>query len=69
MLFRSAVVEILDWPGTAVRVVSKNRQSIIDVSDIIRDAWVGYDDAANCIASHDADGNCQSALSPSVIVT
>ena len=67
--YPDAVVEILDWPGTAVRVVSKNRQSIIDVSDIIREAWVGYDDAANDIASHDADGNRQSALSPSVIVT
>ena len=67
--YPDAVVEILDWPGAAVRVVSKNRQSIIDVSDIIREAWVGYDDAANGIASHDADGNRQSALSPSVIVT
>ena len=38
--YPDAVVEILDWPGTAVRVVSKNRQSIIDVSDIIREAWV-----------------------------
>ena len=52
--YPDAVVEILDWPGTAVRVVSKSRQSIIDVSDIIREAWVGYDDAANGIASHDA---------------
>ena len=67
--YPDAVVEILDWPGTAVRVVSKNRQSIIDVSDIIREAWVGYDDAANGIASHDADGNRQSALSPSAIIT
>ena len=47
----------------------ENRQSIIDVSDIIREAWVGYDDAANGIASHDADGNRQSALSPSAIIT
>ena len=67
--YPDAVVEILDWPGTAVRVVSKSRQSIIDVSDIIREAWVGYDDAANGIASHDADGNRQSALSPSAIIT
>lgn len=28
-----------------------------------------YDDAANGIASHDADGNRQSALSPSAIIT
>nr|WP_125981103.1 UDP-glucose--hexose-1-phosphate uridylyltransferase [Bifidobacterium goeldii] len=64
-----AVVEILDWPGTAVRVVSPSRETIIAVSDAIREAWVGYDNEALGIASHDADGNRQSALSPSVIVT
>lgn len=62
-------VEILDWPGTAMRVVSRSRQSIIDVCDRIRAAWVDYDDAAAGIASHDADGNRQSALSPNAIIT
>ncbi|KAB5608715.1 UDP-glucose--hexose-1-phosphate uridylyltransferase [Bifidobacterium jacchi] len=67
--YPDAVVEILDWPGTAVRVVSKSRDTIIEVSDLIREAWVGYDDEANGIVSHDADGNRQSALSPSAIIT
>ena len=64
-----AVVEILNWPGTAVRVVSQSRETVIEISDAIREAWVGYDNEALGIASHDADGNRQSALSPSVIVT
>ncbi|MBT1160831.1 UDP-glucose--hexose-1-phosphate uridylyltransferase [Bifidobacterium sp. SO1] len=64
-----ATVEILDWPGTAMRVVSRSRDEIIALADIIRKAWIDYDDAAAGIASHDADGNRQSALSPSVITT
>ncbi|PJM77689.1 UDP-glucose--hexose-1-phosphate uridylyltransferase [Bifidobacterium felsineum] len=67
--YPDATVEILDWPGTAVRVVSKNRDSIIEASDKIRLAWQQYDDAAANIASHDADGNRQSAVSPSAIIT
>ncbi|MCH9274749.1 galactose-1-phosphate uridylyltransferase [Bifidobacterium amazonense] len=64
-----AVVEILDWPGTEVRVVSRSREAIVDVADMIRKAWIDYDDTEAGIASHDADGNRQSALSPSAIVT
>ncbi|KFI92817.1 putative UTP--hexose-1-phosphate uridylyltransferase [Bifidobacterium saguini DSM 23967] len=67
--YPDATVEILDWPGTAVRVVSKNRDSIVEVSDKIRLAWQQFDDAASNIASHDADGNRQSAVSPSAIIT
>lgn len=67
--YPDTVVEILDWPGTAVRVVSKSRDSIIEVSDRIRLAWQQYDDADANIASHDTDGNRQSAVSPSAIIT
>ena len=62
-------VEILDWPGTAVRVVSADRDELVEVCDLIRAAWVEYDDSAQGIASHDSEGNRQSALSPSVIHT
>ncbi|KFJ01200.1 galactose-1-phosphate uridylyltransferase [Bifidobacterium stellenboschense] len=62
-------VEILDWPGTAVRVVSPSRKAIVATSDLIRRAWIDHDDPEHGIASHDADGNRQSALSPSVIRT
>ena len=67
--FPDTVVEILDWPGTAVRVVSPSRGHIVEVSDRIREAWVNYDDPQQGIASHDADGNRQSALSPSAVIT
>lgn len=63
------MVEILDWPGTAVRVVTTDRDALIEVADRIREAWVAYDDAELGIASHDAQGNRQSALSPSVTRT
>jgi UDPglucose--hexose-1-phosphate uridylyltransferase len=63
-----AVVEILDWPGTAVRVVSQNRQSIIEVSDLIREAWITYTDESAGIVCEGKDGK-RSALSPSAIIT
>ncbi|MCI1983615.1 MAG: galactose-1-phosphate uridylyltransferase [Bifidobacteriaceae bacterium] len=62
-------VEILDWPGTAVRVVSRRRRDIIEASDAIRKAWIGYDNPDLCINSTDAEGKRQSALSPSAIIT
>lgn len=62
-------VEILDWPGTAVRVVSRSREDLIEVCDAIRLAWQGYDNPELGIRSHDEDGNRQSAVSPSAIVT
>ena len=67
--FPDVVVEILDWPGTAVRVVSRSREDVIAVSERIREAWVDYDDESIGIASRDADGNRQSAISPTVVVT
>lgn len=62
-----ATVEILDWPGTAVRVVSPSRDAIVDVSELIRRAWVDHDDPEHGIASRNGDGDMQSAVSPSVI--
>ena len=67
--FPGVVVEILDWPGTAVRVASRSREDVIAVSERIREAWVDHDDESAGIASRDADGNRQSAISPTVVVT
>ena len=67
--YENTIVEILDWPGTAIRVVSKSRESIIEVCDCIRKAWVDYDNPKLNIASKDEHQNQQSALSPSVIKT
>ena len=63
------IVEILDWPGTAVRVVSRSRQDIIDVSERIRAAWADYSDPALGIACRDASGARQSSLSPACVIT
>ena len=64
-----AGVEVLDWPGTAMRVTATDRDELIEVCDTIRLAWEQYDDAAAGIASHDADGNRQSAVSPTAMRT
>lgn len=61
-------VEILDWPGTVIRVVSSSRQEITEVSEAIRQAWAGYDNPDLNIASQGPEGP-QSALSPSLIRT
>lgn len=61
-------IEILDWPGTAVRVVSPSRQEIIEVSETVRQAWVDYDNPDLGIASQGPEGR-QSALSPSLVKT
>lgn len=61
-------VEILDWPGTVIRVVSYSRQEITEVSEAIRQAWAGYDNPDLNIVSQGPEGP-QSALSPSLIRT
>ncbi|WEV74948.1 galactose-1-phosphate uridylyltransferase [Bifidobacterium sp. ESL0800] len=61
-------VEILDWPGTAIRVVSRSREAIVEVADTIRRGWEGYDNAGLDILAKGKDGR-QSAVSPSVCLT
>lgn len=61
-------IEILDWPGTAMRVVSSSREEIIEVSDRIRCGWVTYNNEDLNIACDGPDGK-QSALSPSAVIT
>ncbi|KFF31843.1 galactose-1-phosphate uridylyltransferase [Bifidobacterium bombi] len=62
------VVEILDWPGTAVRVVSRSRAAIVAVSDRIREGWVHYSNPGLAIVCEGPEGR-RSAVSPSVVVT
>ncbi len=63
-----ATVEVLDWAGTAVRVVDKNRDNITDVSDRIRAAWVAFDAPELGIIHEDKDG-VHNAISPTVVKT
>lgn len=60
-------VEILDWPGTAVRVVSRDRAKLIEVCEQIRQAWVSYTNPELSIWCEGEDGK-RSALSPSAII-
>ncbi|RSX54787.1 galactose-1-phosphate uridylyltransferase [Bifidobacterium dolichotidis] len=62
-------IAVLDWPGTAMRLTSTDRDALVAIADRIRLAWEQYDNAALHIASHDAQGNRQSAVSPTVIAT
>ncbi len=59
-----AILEIIDWPASAMRVRSRNRAEIVRICEHIREGWANHDDAALGIASHDAAGAAQSSLSP-----
>ena len=66
--YPEAVVEVVDWQGTVVRVVSKERTTISELSEIIRKAWVGYSNPELGIIAEDEDG-VHSSISPTVIKT
>lgn len=63
-----AIVEILDWPGTAVRVVSHSRDVIVVLADRIREGWVHYSNPDLDIVCEGPEGY-RSAVSPSVVIT
>ena len=64
-----AVIEILDWPGTAVRVVSRSRDEVVGISERIRAAWAGYSNPGLGIECRSPQGDQQSSVSPSAIIT
>lgn len=66
---KDAVIEILEWPGTVVRAVSENRDTITDISDKINECWKNYDNPALGLVSHGKDGERRHATSPTVIKT
>ena len=66
--YPDSIVEILDWPGTAVRVVSRSRMDVVNVSETIRQGWINYSNRDLDIECEGEDGR-QSALSPTVIIT
>ncbi|TCD53954.1 galactose-1-phosphate uridylyltransferase [Alloscardovia theropitheci] len=63
------ILEILDWPGSAIRLISHSRLAIEEVSELIRLAWSNYANDQLHIQPVDDDGNQQSSVSPSVIKT
>lgn len=66
--FNDALLEIIDWPNTVVRIVSNNRDSISEIAEMIRIKWVNYENKDLDIICNDEDG-IHSAISPSVIKT
>lgn len=45
-----ATVEVVDWAGTVVRIVSQNRSVIEDLGDKVRKTWVEKDEEHNAIS-------------------
>lgn len=66
--FPDASVEVVDWPGTVVRVVSEDRACITEISERIREAWIGYDNPQLGIVAEDGEG-LHHAISPTVVKT
>ncbi|WP_033515746.1 galactose-1-phosphate uridylyltransferase [Bifidobacterium cuniculi] len=64
-----AVVETLDWPASAVRVVSRSREAVVDTCERIRAAWTAYADPALGVEPVGPDGEPQSSLAPSARIT
>ena len=66
--YPDAIIEVVDWQGTVIRVVSKNRNTITELCDIIRKAWEGYENKELGIIPKDGEG-IHSTISPTVVKT
>ena len=66
--FPNSIVEVVDWPGTVVRVVSNNRKEIIEISTMIAEKWNNYNNPDLDIISKDEEG-VHSAVSPTAVKT
>ncbi|MBQ7227300.1 MAG: galactose-1-phosphate uridylyltransferase [Clostridia bacterium] len=64
--YPEAEISVLDWPGTAVRVKSTDRNAVTEVSEIIRKGWVNYENASIGIIPRSEEGE-HSAISPTVV--
>lgn len=59
-------IGVLDWPGTVVRIVGKNKQSIVEVTEKIRQGWVNFTDESQQIVCRTEKGQ-HNAISPTVV--
>ncbi len=66
--YPNTVLEVVDWAGTVIRVVSENRSTIEEICNAINDKWVHYNDPTIGIISEDGDG-IHNAVSPTVVKT
>ncbi len=66
--FPETVVEIVDWAGTVIRIVSRNRSDIEEIGESIRVKWETYENRALGIIPADEKG-VHNAISPTVVRT
>ena len=66
--YPDAILEVVDWNGTVVRVVSKNRKSVSEIADAVRVKWENFKDEALGIIPEDGEG-IHNAVSPTVVKT
>lgn len=64
--YDNAKIEVVDWSGTVIRVVSEKRADIEEISEKIRKAWVDYENKPLGIVPVDENG-VHNAISPTVI--
>lgn len=62
------IVEIPDWNGTVIRVVSFNREEICSVCESIRQKWINYNNEKLNIINRTQNGE-HNAISPTVVKT
>ena len=66
--YPDAKIEVVDWQGTVIRVVSRNRRAIENICKTINGKWVNYDNVELGIIHEDKDG-IHNAISPTVVKT
>ncbi|MGN0805297.1 MAG: hypothetical protein ACI4MS_07940 [Candidatus Coproplasma sp.] len=66
--YPDAIIEVVDWQGTVVRVVSKNREDIVELCEKVRSAWVDYSNPELGIINEDEEG-IHNSISPTVVKT
>ena len=62
------LLEVVDWAGTVIRIVSSDRAAIEEIGDRIRLKWEDYEDREKGIIPIDDKGR-HNAISPTVIKT
>lgn len=66
--YPNATIEVVEWQGTVVRVISKERKDIVELCEMIRSAWVSYNNPELGIINEDSEG-IHNSISPTVVKT
>ena len=66
--YPNAIIEVVEWQGTVVRVISKERKDIVELCEKIRSAWVSYNNPELGIINEDSEG-IHNSISPTVVKT